>query len=114
MGRFGLGRSFWPIFRVSHFGLWLFWPKSESDNYMCMHYYMCMNGQMAGVKFCEKMRLKCKKSPFTTQAETTHVKMPQRGQNDLLPLQCDAGKSREFIEKTTQNIDFGTIQHNIF
>ena len=26
------GGSFQPIFRVSHFGLWLFWPKSESDN----------------------------------------------------------------------------------
>ena len=31
------------------------------------------------VKFCEKIRLKCKKGPFTTQAETTHVKMPQAG-----------------------------------
>ena len=41
-----VGGSFQPIFRVSHFGIWLFWPKSESDNYMCMHYYMCMNGQM--------------------------------------------------------------------
>ena len=27
-----VGRSFRPIYRVSHFGLWLFWPKSESDN----------------------------------------------------------------------------------
>ena len=27
-----VGGSFQPIFRVSHFGLWLFWPKSESDN----------------------------------------------------------------------------------
>ena len=27
-----LGGSFRPIFRVCHFGLWLFWPKSESDN----------------------------------------------------------------------------------
>ena len=27
-----VGGSFRPIFRVSHFGLWLFWPKSESDN----------------------------------------------------------------------------------
>ena len=26
------GGSFWPIFRVSHFGLSLFWSKSESDN----------------------------------------------------------------------------------
>ena len=27
-----VGGSFRPIFRVIHFGLWLFWPKSESDN----------------------------------------------------------------------------------
>ena len=27
-----VGGSFWPIFRVRHFSLWLFWPKSESDN----------------------------------------------------------------------------------
>ena len=27
-----VGGSFWPIFRVSHFGLSLFWSKSESDN----------------------------------------------------------------------------------
>ena len=27
-----VGGSFQPIFRVSHFGLRLFWPKSESDN----------------------------------------------------------------------------------
>ena len=33
-------------------------------------------------------------------------KWPKRGQNDLLPLQCDSGKSREFIEKTTQNHRF--------
>ena len=33
----------------------------------------------AGVKFCEKNRLKCKKGPFTTQAETIHVNMPRAG-----------------------------------
>ena len=35
--------------------------------------------EWAGVKFCEKIRLKCKKGPFTTQAEATHVKMPRAG-----------------------------------
>ena len=51
--------------------------------------------------------MKCKKVPFTTQAETTLVKMPQApGQNDLLTLHCDSGKSREFIEKTTQKHRF--------
>ena len=29
-----------------------------------------------------------------------------RGQHDLLPLQCDSGKSIEFIEKTTQKHRF--------
>ena len=33
-------------------------------------------------------------------------KWPERGQNDLLPLQCDSRKSREFIEKTTQKHRF--------
>ena len=33
-------------------------------------------------------------------------KCPGRGQNDQLPLQCDSGKSREFIEKTTQKHRF--------
>ena len=60
----------------------------------------------AGVKLCGKTRLKCKKGTFTTQAETTHVKMPREGQNDMLPLQCDSGKSREFIEKITQKHRF--------
>ena len=41
-----------------------------------------------------------------TRAETTLVKMPGQGQNDLLTLQCDSGKSREFIEKTTQKHRF--------
>ena len=31
---------------------------------------------------------------------------PGWGQNDLLPLQRDSGKSREFIEKTTQKHRF--------
>ena len=35
--------------------------------------------EWAGVKFCLKIRLKCKKGPFTTQAATTHVKMPRVG-----------------------------------
>ena len=33
----------------------------------------------AGVKFCETNRLKCKKGPFTIQAETFHVKLPRAG-----------------------------------
>ena len=28
-------------------------------------------------------------------------KYPGRGQNDQLPLQCDSGKSREFIDKNS-------------
>ena len=34
-------------------------------------------------------------------------KCPGWGQNDLLPLQCDSGKSREFLEKTTLKHRFG-------
>ena len=65
----------------------------------------------ACVKFCEKIRLKCKKGPFTTQAETTLVKMPQAEPQRPEPkrpvtLHCDSGKSREFIEKTTQKHSF--------
>ena len=33
-------------------------------------------------------------------------KCPGRGQNDPLPLQCDSGKSRKFIEKTTHQHRF--------
>ena len=47
-----VGWSFRPIFRVSHFGLWSFWPKSESD-YVCIIICGWMN-RWAGVKFCEK------------------------------------------------------------
>ena len=41
-----------PNFTVSHFGLWSFWPKSESDN-VCIIMCAWMN-RWAGVKFCEK------------------------------------------------------------
>ena len=47
-----VGWSFWPIFRVSHFGLWSFWPKSESDN-VCIIICVWMD-RWAGAKFCEK------------------------------------------------------------
>ena len=33
-------------------------------------------------------------------------KCPGWGQNDLLPLQCDSGKSRKFIDKTTHQNRF--------
>ena len=46
------------------------------------------------------------KGPFTTLAEMTYVKMPRRGQNDPLPFQCDSGKSRKIIEKTTYQHTF--------
>ena len=47
-----VGGSFRPIFRVSHLGLWLFWPKSESDN-ICIIICVWVD-RLAGVKFCEK------------------------------------------------------------
>ena len=73
-----------------------------------------MNGQMGRcLSFVKKSGWNVKKGPFTSPVETTHVKMPWAGQNDLLPLQCDWEKSREFIEKKQlKNIDFGTIQQH--
>ena len=73
------GGSFRPIFRVSHFSLWSFCPKSESDN-VCIIICVWMD-RWAGVKFCEK-QVKMKKGPFRTRAETTHVKCPRLGQSD--------------------------------
>ena len=34
-----VGGSFRPIFRVSHFGLRLFWPKFESEMYALLYVY---------------------------------------------------------------------------
>ena len=88
--------------------------------YASLYVYEWTDGQV--LSFVKKNRPKCKKGPFTTQAETICVKCPGRGQNDLLPLQCDSGKSREFIEKTTQKHRFrnnsttfsATIPHQHF
>ena len=71
-----VGWPFRPIFRVSQFGLWLFWPKSESDN-VCIIICVWMD-RWTGVKFCER-QAKMKKDPFRPRAETTHVKMPKAG-----------------------------------
>ena len=40
-----VGWLFRPVFKVSHFGLWSFWPKSESD-YLCIIICVYMDGQM--------------------------------------------------------------------
>ena len=45
--------------------------------YALLYVYEWTDGQV--LSFVEKIRLKCKKSPFTTQAEKTLVKMPQAG-----------------------------------
>ena len=45
--------------------------------YALLYVYECTDGQV--LSFVKKIRLKCKKGPFTTQAETTLVKMPQAG-----------------------------------
>ena len=100
-----VGGSFRPIFRVSHFGLWLYWPKSESDN-VCIIICVWMD-RWAGVKFCEKKTgWNVKRALSRLRLNQSMSKCPGRGQNDLLPLQCDSGKSREFIEKTTQKHRF--------
>ena len=72
--------------------------------YALLYVYEWTDGQV--LSFVKKIRLKCKKGPFTTQAETTLVEMPRQVQNNLLTLHCDSGKSREFIEKTTQKHRF--------
>ena len=55
-----VGGSFRPIFRVSHLGLWLFWPKSEIDN-VCNIICVWMD-RWASVKFCKNIRLKHKRA----------------------------------------------------
>ena len=43
--------------------------------YALLYVYEWTDGQV--LSFVKKSRLKCKKGPFMTQAETTLVKMPQ-------------------------------------
>ena len=45
--------------------------------YALLYVYEWTDGQV--LSFVKKIRLKCKKGPFTTQAETTLVKMPRAG-----------------------------------
>ena len=45
--------------------------------YALLYVYEWTDGQV--LRFVKKIRLKCKKGPFTTQTETTLVKMPQAG-----------------------------------
>ena len=45
--------------------------------YALLYVYEWADGQV--LSFVKKSRLKCKKGPFTTQAETIHVKMPRAG-----------------------------------
>ena len=94
-----VGGSFRPIFRVSHFGLWLFWPKSESNNV-----YEWTDGQV--LSFVKKSGCNVKRALSGLRLKQPLSKCPGQGQNDLITYQCDSGKSREFIEKTTQKHRF--------
>ena len=82
MGHFG-EFSEWVILVFGCFG-----QSLKVIMYTSLYVYEWTDGQVLSF-VRKKNRLKCKKGPFTTQAETIHVKMPGRGQNDLLPLQCD-------------------------
>ena len=41
-----VGVSFRPIFRVSHFGLWLFWPRLKVIMYALLYVYEWTDGQV--------------------------------------------------------------------
>ena len=78
MGRFGLGR--WvisAIFRVSQIVFGCFGQSLKVIMYTLLYVYEWTGGQV--LSFVKKNRLKCKKDPFTIQAETIHVKMPRAG-----------------------------------
>ena len=81
------GGSFWTCL-VGHFGQFSEWAISVFGCFgqslkviiICVCIIICVwMDRLAGLKFCEKIRLKCKKGPFTTQAETIHVKIPLAG-----------------------------------
>ena len=103
-----VGGSFRPIFRVSHFGLWLFGPKSESDN-VCIIICVWMD-RWAGVKFCEKNRLKCKKGPFTTQAPCQNG--PSGAKMTCYHYSVTRGNQENLYRKQLKSIDFRTIQQH--
>ena len=72
--------------------------------YALIYVYEWTDGQV--LSFVKKIRLKYKKGLSRLRLKQPLSKCPRRGQNDLLTLHCDSGKSREFIEKTTQRHRF--------
>ena len=68
----------------------------------------------AGVKFCEKIRLKCKKGPFTTQAATTLIKMPQAGLKWPVNIHCDWGEIKKIYRENNSKTWISEQFNNIF
>ena len=78
--------------------------------YALLYVYEWTDGQV--LSFVKKSGSNVKWVISQVRLKQPKSKCPGQGQNDLLPLQCDSGKSKEFIEKTTKNIDFRTIQQH--
>ena len=72
--------------------------------YALLYVYEWTNEQV--LSFVKKIRLKCKRVLSRLRLKQHLSKCLRRGENDLLTLNCDSGKSREFIEKTTQKHRF--------
>ena len=94
-----VGGLFRPVFRVSHFGLGCFGQSLKVIMYALLYVCERTDGQMLSfVK--KKTGRNVKRALSRLRLKQSMSKCPGRGQNDLLPLQCDLGKSSEFIEKT--------------
>ena len=68
--------------------------------YALLYVYEWTDGQV--LSFVKKSGWNVKRALSRLRLKQPLSKCSGRGQNDLLTLQCDSGKSREFIEKTTQ------------
>ena len=72
--------------------------------YALLYVYEWTDGQV--LSFVKKTGWNVKRALSRLRLKQPLSKCPRRGQNDLLTLHCDSGKSREFIEKTTQKHRF--------
>ena len=72
--------------------------------YALLYVYEWTDGQV--LSFVKRTGWNVKRALSRLRLKHSMSKCPGRDQNDLLLLQCDSGKSREFIEKTTQKHRF--------
>ena len=87
---------------ISAFGC--FGQSLKMIMYALLYVYERTDGQV--LSFVKKSGWNVKRALPRLRLKQPLSKCPGRGQNDLLTLQCDSGKSREFIEKTTQKHRF--------